>query len=72
MILNTTICYSSPSTPRTPTTPTTPGGTPRNGPLFAFTDPTLAKKASTVKEQLLQWAQMKTKEYEVNFDVVCD
>lgn len=63
-ILTATICYSSPS-PRTPTTPTTPGGTSKNGPLFSFTDPALAKRASTVKEQLLQWAQMKTKEYEV-------
>lgn len=60
---NKTICYSSPS-PRTPSTPTTPGGS-KNGPMFSFTDPTLAKKASTVKEQLLTWAQMKTKEYEV-------
>ncbi|CAH1717621.1 unnamed protein product [Chironomus riparius] len=53
---------NSPS-PRTPSTPTTPGGS-KNGPIFSFTDPTLAKKASTVKEQLLTWAQMKTKEYE--------
>jgi hypothetical protein len=65
-ILTATICYSSPSprTPTTPKTPTTPGGS-KNGPLFSFTDPTLAKKAATVKEQLLQWAQMKTKAYEV-------
>ena len=56
--------HSSPTTPKsTPSTPTTPGS--KNGPLFAFTDPALAKRASTVKEQLLQWAQMKTKEYEV-------
>lgn len=53
---------NSPS-PRTPSTPTTPGAS-KNGPMFSFTDPTLAKKASTVKEQLLTWAQMKTKEYE--------
>lgn len=64
MILNQNCDYSSPS-PRTPSTPTTPGGSKINGPMFAFTDPVLAKKASTVKEQLLQWAQMKTKEYEV-------
>jgi hypothetical protein len=58
--------HSSPSTPKTPSTPTTPGGTARKGgPMFSFTDPTLAKKAASVKENLLIWAQMKTKEYEV-------
>ncbi|KAF5290833.1 hypothetical protein FQA39_LY14595 [Lamprigera yunnana] len=44
-----------PGTPRTPT-----GSTP----LFKFTDPELNRQASTVKERLLQWCQMKTKEYE--------
>ncbi|KAF2898002.1 hypothetical protein ILUMI_08167, partial [Ignelater luminosus] len=46
----------------------TPPGTPRtptgSRPLFKFTDPELNRQASTVKERLLQWCQMKTKEYE--------
>ncbi|KAK4874661.1 hypothetical protein RN001_014021 [Aquatica leii] len=46
----------------------TPPGTPRtptgSAPLFKFTDPELSRQASTVKERLLQWCQMKTKEYE--------
>lgn len=58
------IVYSSPS-PKTPSTPTTPGGSKMNGPMFSFTDPALQKKAATVKETLLMWCQMKTKEYEV-------
>ncbi|XP_017783961.1 PREDICTED: titin isoform X2 [Nicrophorus vespilloides] len=44
-----------PSTPKTPTS---------GGPLFKFTDPNLRQSASTIKERLLQWCQMKTKEYE--------
>ncbi|XP_037818356.1 serine-rich adhesin for platelets isoform X6 [Lucilia sericata] len=53
-----------------PTTPTTPGGgstaSPTSGkqPIFRFTDPALNAKAATVKEQLLQWCQSKTQEYE--------
>lgn len=43
-------------------TPRTPTG---SAPLFKFTDPELSRQASTVKERLLQWCQMKTKEYEV-------
>jgi hypothetical protein len=54
--------HSSPKLPSTPTTPTSPGG----GPYFKFTDPDLNRKAATVKDQLLQWCQMKTKEYEVH------
>lgn len=56
---------------RSPTTPTTPGGgstaspTSGNQPMFKFTDPALNAKAATVKEQLLQWCQSKTQEYEV-------
>lgn len=51
--------------------PTTPGGgstaspTTGNQPIFKFTDPALNAKAATVKEQLLQWCQSKTQEYEV-------
>lgn len=33
--------------------------------LFKFTDPELNKRALTVKDQLLQWCQSKTVEYEV-------
>lgn len=47
-----------------PTPPSTPG-TPRGtGPLFKFTDPALTQSASTIKERLLHWCRMKTKEYE--------
>ncbi|KAI8128292.1 Smoothelin-like protein 1 [Lucilia cuprina] len=55
---------------KSPTTPTTPGGgstaSPTSGkqPIFRFTDPALNAKAATVKEQLLQWCQSKTQEYE--------
>lgn len=43
-------------------TPKTPSG---SGPLFKFTDPAVSQSASTIKERLLKWCQMKTKEYEV-------
>ncbi|CAG9773679.1 unnamed protein product [Ceutorhynchus assimilis] len=47
-----------------PTPPSTPG-TPRgSGPLFKFTDPALTQSASTIKDRLLHWCRMKTKEYE--------
>lgn len=47
-----------------PTPPSTPG-TPRGtGPLFKFTDPAVSQSASTIKERLLHWCRMKTKEYE--------
>ncbi|KAK9752688.1 Calponin homology (CH) domain [Popillia japonica] len=46
---------SPPSTPKSPTA---------GGPLFKFTDPSLNQSANTVKQRLLQWCQMKTKEYE--------
>ncbi|XP_058977639.1 titin isoform X6 [Musca domestica] len=56
---------------KSPTTPTTPGGGPAaspsatgNAPIFRFTDPSLNARAATAKEQLLQWCQLKTKEYE--------
>ncbi|XP_075158200.1 uncharacterized protein LOC142231476 [Haematobia irritans] len=56
---------------KSPTTPTTPGAgssaSPSaggNAPMFKFTDPALNARAATVKEQLLQWCQSKTKEYE--------
>ncbi|XP_050744713.1 uncharacterized protein LOC108023337 isoform X10 [Drosophila biarmipes] len=49
---------SSPTT----STPTTPGGSAQ--PLFKFTDPALNARAATVKDQLLQWCQHKTQEYE--------
>ncbi|XP_059483220.1 titin-like isoform X2 [Neocloeon triangulifer] len=49
---------SSPS----PSTPKTPGGS-ISGPLFKFTDPGLNRSASNVKERLLYWCQVKTKEY---------
>jgi hypothetical protein len=49
-----------PSSP-TPKTPTSAGS---SGPLFTFTDPALRNRAATVKEQLLTWCQMKTKEYD--------
>uniref|UniRef100_A0A182Y4W1 Calponin-homology (CH) domain-containing protein n=1 Tax=Anopheles stephensi TaxID=30069 RepID=A0A182Y4W1_ANOST len=52
---------SPPNSPKTPT-PTTPSGA--MGPMFKFTDPALNRRAATVKDQLLQWCQMKTKEYE--------
>ncbi|EDW25781.1 GL14303 [Drosophila persimilis] len=50
---------SSPTT----STPTTPGGG-SSQPLFKFTDPALNARAATVKDQLLQWCQHKTQEYE--------
>uniref|UniRef100_A0A182FJP5 Calponin-homology (CH) domain-containing protein n=3 Tax=Anopheles albimanus TaxID=7167 RepID=A0A182FJP5_ANOAL len=53
---------SPPNSPKTPTTPTTPSAA--MGPMFKFTDPALNRRAATVKDQLLQWCQMKTKEYE--------
>ncbi|XP_060522944.1 serine/arginine repetitive matrix protein 2 isoform X2 [Cylas formicarius] len=46
--------------PSTPGTPGIGGG----GPLFKFTDPALSQSASTIKERLLHWCRMKTKEYE--------
>ncbi|XP_061387972.1 titin [Musca vetustissima] len=56
---------------KSPTTPTTPGGgssaspsATGNAPIFRFTDPSLNARAATAKEQLLQWCQSKTKEYE--------
>ncbi|XP_037918817.1 serine/arginine repetitive matrix protein 2 isoform X2 [Hermetia illucens] len=55
---------NSQNSPLTPSSPMTPGGTNRGAPLFQFTDPALCARAATVKEQLLQWCQMKTKEYE--------
>ncbi len=56
--------YSSPVTSSpSPKTPTSAGST--SGPLFQFTDPALKNRAATVKEQLLTWCQMKTKEYDV-------
>nr|CAI5839324.1 unnamed protein product [Callosobruchus analis] len=44
----------------TPGTPKSPGGRP----LFKFTDPALSQSASTIKDRLLYWCRMKTKEYE--------
>ncbi|XP_037936521.1 mucin-5AC isoform X9 [Teleopsis dalmanni] len=58
---------NSQQSPRSPSTPTTPGGTASpsgSAPIFRFTDPALNARAATVKDQLLQWCQMKTKEYE--------
>ncbi|XP_073834302.1 smoothelin-like protein 1 isoform X17 [Musca autumnalis] len=56
---------------KSPTTPTTPGGgsaaspsATGNAPIFRFTDPSLNARAATAKEQLLQWCQSKTQEYE--------
>ncbi|GJQ80131.1 hypothetical protein Trydic_g19411, partial [Trypoxylus dichotomus] len=46
---------SPPSTPKSPTT---------GSPLFKFTDASLNQSANTVRQRLLQWCQMKTKEYE--------
>ncbi|XP_066151811.1 serine/arginine repetitive matrix protein 2-like isoform X2 [Euwallacea fornicatus] len=47
-----------------PTPPSTPG-TPRgSGPMFKFTDPALTQSANTIKDRLLHWCRMKTKEYE--------
>ncbi|KAG5862664.1 hypothetical protein JTB14_028224 [Gonioctena quinquepunctata] len=48
--------------PSTPGTPKTPFG---SGPLFKFTDPAVSQSASTIKDRLLFWCRMKTKEYEV-------
>uniref|UniRef100_A0A1B0CRA9 Calponin-homology (CH) domain-containing protein n=2 Tax=Lutzomyia longipalpis TaxID=7200 RepID=A0A1B0CRA9_LUTLO len=50
------------NSPLTPSTPKTPGGSA--APYFKFTDPALSARAATVKEQLLQWCQNKTMEYE--------
>ncbi|XP_044253053.1 uncharacterized protein LOC123004018 isoform X2 [Tribolium madens] len=44
-----------------PSTPKTPSG---SGPLFKFTDPAVSQSASTIKDRLLYWCRMKTKEYE--------
>uniref|UniRef100_A0A182LYK5 Uncharacterized protein n=1 Tax=Anopheles culicifacies TaxID=139723 RepID=A0A182LYK5_9DIPT len=55
---------SPPNSPKTPSTPTTPSAA--MGPMFKFTDPALNRRAATVKDQLLQWCQMKTKEYEIS------
>ncbi|XP_063904658.1 titin-like isoform X2 [Zophobas morio] len=44
-----------------PSTPKTPSG---SGPLFKFTDPAVSQSASTIKDRLLHWCRMKTKEYE--------
>lgn len=52
----------TPSSPKTPTTPGTPGS---SNAMFTFTDPSMNARAATVKEILLTWCQMKTKEYEV-------
>ncbi|XP_053950362.1 mucin-17 isoform X9 [Anastrepha ludens] len=52
---------------KSPSTPTTPGGTASpsgSARIFQFTDPALNARAATVKEQLLQWCQSKTQEYE--------
>ncbi|XP_055845795.1 titin isoform X3 [Episyrphus balteatus] len=49
--------------PKSPLTPTTPGGSSTT-PIFKFTDPALNARAATFKEQLLQWCQSKTQEYE--------
>ncbi|XP_018570913.1 titin isoform X2 [Anoplophora glabripennis] len=46
--------------PSTPGTPKTFG----SGPLFKFTDPAVSQSASTIKDRLLFWCRMKTKEYE--------
>lgn len=35
------------------------------GGFMKYTDPALNARAATAKDQLLQWCQMKTKEYEV-------
>ncbi|XP_028898331.2 cytospin-A isoform X18 [Zeugodacus cucurbitae] len=58
---------NSQQSPKSPTTPTTPGGTASpsgSARIFQFTDPALNARAATVKEQLLQWCQSKTQEYE--------
>lgn len=47
----------------TTSSPNTPGE--RGTVLFRFTDPALNARALTVKDQLLQWCQSKTVEYEV-------
>ncbi|KAK3910441.1 Smoothelin-like protein 2 [Frankliniella fusca] len=49
---------SAPSSPKTPSTPGAPGS-----PIFKFTDPKLARSASSVKDNLLYWCQCKTKNY---------
>ncbi|XP_067639159.1 uncharacterized protein [Eurosta solidaginis] len=59
---------SSQQSPKSPPTPTTPGAkvSPGSGSarIFQFTDPALNARAATAKEQLLQWCQSKTQEYE--------
>ncbi|XP_039958161.1 titin isoform X1 [Bactrocera tryoni] len=58
---------NSQQSPKSPSTPTTPGGTASpsgSARIFQFTDPALNARAATVKEQLLQWCQSKTQEYE--------
>lgn len=58
------------STTTTTTTNTTTGEKEKGAVLFKFTDPALNARAATVKDQLLQWAQSKTVEYEVIIVVV--
>lgn len=53
---------SPPNSPHNPNTPKTPGQT--STPIFKFTDPALSRRVATFKEQLLQWCQIKTREYE--------
>ncbi|KAL5278595.1 SMTN family protein [Megaselia abdita] len=58
----------SPKSPISPQAVSCGGaGTPPQSPIFKFTDPALNARALTFKEQLLQWCQAKTKEYEVLF-----
>ncbi|KAJ8972684.1 hypothetical protein NQ317_001704 [Molorchus minor] len=46
------------------TPPSTPSTPLSKGPLFKFTDPAVSQSASTIKDRLLYWCKMKTKEYE--------
>ncbi|CAH1154637.1 unnamed protein product [Phaedon cochleariae] len=46
------------------TPPSTPGTPKTGGLLFKFTDPALSQSASTIKDRLLYWCRVKTKEYE--------
>jgi len=48
--------------PSSPRTTGTTGTKPL--PLFKFTDPAVCQSAATVKERLLVWCQIKTKEYQ--------
>lgn len=63
--------YNISSSFRSPISPQAVGsggtGNPPQSPIFKFTDPALNARALTFKEQLLQWCQAKTKEYEVLF-----